>query len=227
MEDPDRGRRLPQLDAPSGRSTRSIGWASVLDALADYAGTLPRSTPDPILGPPTPVGRPDRGGTERQCRPRLVRDRGRSPPDPRRRRRRGLRDVTRCSPNGCDGLERSNSASPGCTCRRWPPCGPMARTARATRSKRRPADGPAVRGVPFGTDAGPLSAARDALRRLRARRHRAGPHQGRMDRPRAGRTSPPRPITRSPSSWGSRADLDATIGRTGMSTTTWRRCSIL
>ena len=53
----------------------------VLDMLSKYAGELAASTPDPILGAAHLVGRSNRGGTQRQCRSRLVRDRGRSPVD--------------------------------------------------------------------------------------------------------------------------------------------------
>ena len=86
------GRSGPRASPATARrrtwaSTPSTGWAGSSTSSRTYAGTLAASTPDPILGPPTPVGRPDRGGTERQRRPRLVRDRGRPPPDPGRRRR--------------------------------------------------------------------------------------------------------------------------------------------
>ena len=61
----------------------------VLQALESYAGDARPivAAPDPRAA--EPVGRSDRGGPERQHRPRLVRDRGRPPTHPRRGRRRG------------------------------------------------------------------------------------------------------------------------------------------
>ena len=65
-----------QRDLPDGRG-RGRAWP-------EYADELSRldARPDPRAA--EPLGRPDRGGAERQRRPRLVRDRDRPPRDPRR-----------------------------------------------------------------------------------------------------------------------------------------------
>ena len=88
VEDPDPRARLPQLDAPSGVNA-IYRMGHVLEALETYAGdALAIHAPsDPRAA--EPVRRSNRGGPERQRRPRLVRDRGRPPPDPGRGRRRG------------------------------------------------------------------------------------------------------------------------------------------
>ena len=91
------------------------------------------------------------------------------------------------APSVCGGLDGIEFGQP------WvhmPPLSPRARPTGSSRSASAIAAAtgrrPDVIGVPFGTDAGPLSAAGTALPRLRPRRHRPGPHQGRMDRARPG-----------------------------------------
>ena len=61
VEDPDEGRRLPQLDASPGR-TPSTGWAASSKFSRDTPPRFPGSAPDPILGPPSlSVGRIEGG----------------------------------------------------------------------------------------------------------------------------------------------------------------------
>ena len=78
------GRRLPQLDARTSGVNAIYRMARVVAApgrLRRRAGAVD-ARPGPRAA--EPVGRPDRGGAERQRRARLVRDRGRPPGDPRR-----------------------------------------------------------------------------------------------------------------------------------------------
>ena len=185
VEDPHDGASPATARRRSWASTPSTGWAGSSESSTSTPASLCQvdRRPDPRAA--ELVGRPDRGGPERQRRSRLVRDRSRSPPDPGRRRRR-----TRSSRHAKFLLERLGSlegiefGEPWSTC---PAAPEPRRMARAARGAIEAATGrePDVVGVPFGTDAGPLGA-RHALRRLRPRRHRPGPHQGRMDRPGAG-----------------------------------------
>ena len=58
--------------------------ARVVSALAGHAADLAQARGTPGAGTAEPLGRPDRGGTERQRRARLVRDRSRPATPPRR-----------------------------------------------------------------------------------------------------------------------------------------------
>ena len=203
VEDPDPGASPATARRRTWASTPSTGWARVLEALEKYAGTLAASDARPDPRAADPVGRPDRGGAERQRRPRLVRDRSRSPPDPRR----GRGDLPGRGRESCSRellgrpRRRSNSASPGCTCRPLAPRAadwlePLA-DAIATATGRRPE----VMGVPFGTDAGPLERSRErpASSSGPATSPRPTPRTNGSSSSRS--SSPPRPTSRSPSTW--------------------------
>ena len=86
-----------------------------------------------------------------------------------------------------DEIRHSSSASPGFRCRPLASASQRGSARSTVAIEAATGRRPALRGVPFGTDAGPLSASGNAVRRLRPRRHRAGAYQGRMDRPRPGR----------------------------------------
>ncbi len=87
LEDPHQGRRLPQLDPAPGRE-RHLPDGPGPRRSSEICRHAGRIDARPDSRPAHLVGRSNRGGTERQCRSRLVRDRGRSPADSRRRRRR-------------------------------------------------------------------------------------------------------------------------------------------
>ena len=175
-----RGGRLPQLDAaprrqrdlPDGpRSSRP--WPSM-------PATSPHSTPDPILGPPSlSVGRIEGGQSVN-----VVPDWCEIEIDRRRDPGRGPARLPRARP----GVPRraagrawtgSSSAALGQHARRSSPkLGDWAWTAVTEAVTRRRAGRRQIVGVPYGTDAGPLGASGRAVRRLRSRRHRPGPHEG-------------------------------------------------
>ena len=154
LENPDARNCLSQLDA-RGRSQRHLpdgeGAGCARDACAVAGPFEARPDSRPADACPSEESR----GAERQHRSRLVRDRGRSPADTGRGRKR-LREP------GPDQLEQSLGAAD------WiefdepsvhmPPLAPRARrgsiscaTPFAAATGRRPE----VLGVPFGTDAGP------------------------------------------------------------------------
>ena len=167
-------RPLPQGCACAGRSgpgaspatarrrtwatTRSTGWAGSSTFCEKYAGMLAAFEARPDPRPAHPVGRSYRGGTERQRGPRLVRDRSRSPPDPRRRRRGRHGHGERAG--GDKVFEEADCLEMSQPWVHMPPLAPQATrwieplsTAIETATGHRPR----VMGVPFGTDAGPLS----------------------------------------------------------------------
>ena len=175
------GRRLPQLDARSWARTPSTGWRQVLEALERYAGgreTAKRRTRS--LGPAHPVGRPDRGGQSVNVVPdwceievdrRLV---------PGEDAAEALHEASAWLKAQLPEATTFQFSEPGV---RMPPLEgaagdwlePLMAAIEVATGRR-----PVLRGVPFGTDAGPLSAAGTPLRRLRPRRYCPGAYQGRM-----------------------------------------------
>ena len=187
-----------QRDLPDGRGGR--------DALAGYAERAVRrdARPDPRAA--EPLGRPDRGGAERQRRPRLVRDRDRSPRDPRRGSRSTASSsvealLRRAAGRGSTG---SSSSPPGSTC---PPSSPRrpARTDGSSAVRRAVAAAtgrtPGRHGRPLRHRRRPARRQRAPLPRLRPGRHRPGPHEGRMDRAGPGAVGGRRLLPDRPSTW--------------------------
>ena len=188
VEDPHPGRRLPQLDARTWASTPSTGWA---------ASSRPSSRTPATLAA---IDAATRSSGRRACRSAGSRGGRASTSFPTGAR---SRSIVGCIPGedaaqmpgagpraarerlGEPGWDRVRPALGAHAAPRRPGLGewlePLGDAVAAATGRR-----PSVMGVPFGTDAGPLSARGHALRRLRSRRHRPGPHQGRMDRPRAG-----------------------------------------
>ncbi|MGP0064525.1 MAG: M20 family metallopeptidase [Isosphaeraceae bacterium] len=131
----------------------------VLEALESYAGTLSRSTPHPILGPPSlSVGRIE-GGQSVNIVPdwcEIEVDRRLLPGEEPERCREELRSLLADRLGGLDGIEFGQPwvSMPALAPRasRWlEPLGDA--VARAIGRQ------PDVMGVPFGTDAGPINAA--------------------------------------------------------------------
>ncbi len=161
----------------------------VLEALETYADSLSESTPDPVLGPPSlSVGRIE-GGQSVNVVPdwcEIEIDRRLIPGE----------DAGPCLEQSAPGTRSIGLGKPdwlefGKPWVHMPPLSARAadwldplRDAIATATGRRPVgDGRSVR-----DRRGSFERERDALRRVRTRRHRPGPYQGRVDRARA---SPP------------------------------------
>ncbi len=131
----------------------------VLRALESFAGSLSRATPHPILGPPSlSVGRIE-GGQSVNVVPdwcEIEVDRRLIPEEDAERCMEEVRAVLAATPGGLDGIElgppwvHMPALAPWAA--EW--LGPLGDAVAAATGRR-----PAIRGVPFGTDAGPLGAA--------------------------------------------------------------------
>ena len=204
VEDPHAGRGLPQLDACISGSTPSTGWAGCSDRLLSMPASWRQVASRPDSRAAQPLGRPDRGGTERQRGSRLVRDRGRSPADPGRRLRLSALEGVAGIPARAAGQpgRRSSLAEPWVAHARP---GPEPRGTGWGRSKDavKAATGrePKVVGVPYGTDAGPLGAlACPAWSSAPATSRRHTPRTNGSSSTRCGR--PRKPTIRSPCDLG-------------------------
>ena len=141
LEDPHPGRRLPQLDAAPGRQRHLPDGARSSSALPSMPRELCAIDARPDARAAQPVGRPDRGGAERQRGSRLVRDRGRPPADPGRRPGRVPASASRrSSASGWASLDGIEFAPPWVN---MPPLSPDAgrRMDRAASAARWRADG--------------------------------------------------------------------------------------
>ena len=217
VEDPDPRASPATARRPHLGVNAIYRMGRVLEALEKYAGVARPldARPDPRAA--EPVGRPDRGGTERQRRSRLVRDRGRSPADSGRRRRGCLRRASQTA------LERPAGGLDGDRVR--PALGAHAAAGARARTMAR-----AARAMPIAAATG-----RPARGRGRPVRHRRRPARRQRDCPASSsvpatsprptpRTNgssssrcawPPRPISRSPSSWADRVERASQRNRPG------------
>ena len=201
LEDPHPGRGLPQLDPGARARTRSTAWRGSSRALDDHAGELGRGHADPMLGPPSlSVGRIEGGRASTSCPTACEIEID----------RRMIPGET------ASGLPSSRSAefldrAAGEPRRRGVPSalGEHAGARHRDRTDwvepllkeavtRRRGRAPDVIGVPLRHRRRAAGRGGPAVRRLRPRRHRPGPHPGRVDRTRPGPDRRPRPITRSP-----------------------------
>ena len=158
--------------------------AEVVAALAEHAEELARSTPDPVLGRPASRSAGSRGGRASTSCPTGARSRSTAASSPARSRRlpRPGRGAPRA--NGSATVDWIEFLPPGSTCPRSRPSSPARGAGSSARGRRSPGRSAGPRG-----HRRPLRDRRRAARRggaplprLRARRHRPGPHQGRMDR---------------------------------------------
>lgn len=131
----------------------------ILLALESYAGTLARSTPHPILGPPSlSVGRIE-GGQSVNVVPdccEIEVDRRLIPGEEAARCMEEVAMLLSRLPGGLDGVEMTQPWVHMPPLAPWSAdwIGPVGDAIAAATGRR-----PELRGVPFGTDAGPLSAA--------------------------------------------------------------------
>ena len=212
LEGPDPGRRLPHLDAAPRRERDLHDGPGGRGASRITPASSPRSTPDPVLGPPSlSVGRIEGGRASTSCPTGAEIEIDRRV-DPRRAARRlpGAGPAT-SSASGSATLDGVEFLPPWVN---MPPlvAGP-GRAVRSPRSGRRSSGSAAGRprsmGVPYGTDAGPLGEAGAAVLRLRAGRHRPGPHQGRVGRAGPGPARLGDVFRDRPASWAGPADRPA------------------
>ena len=131
----------------------------VLQALESFAGTLSRSTPHPILGPPSlSVGRIE-GGLSVNIVPdwcEIEVDRRLLPGEDAGQSLEQVRSLLSKVPGGLDSIDFGQPwvHMPALAPRAEQWLGPLGEAVAAATGRR-----PDVRGVPFGTDAGPLDAA--------------------------------------------------------------------
>ncbi|MHB1556077.1 MAG: M20 family metallopeptidase [Isosphaeraceae bacterium] len=133
--------------------------AGVLQRLEELAGTLSRSAPDPILGPPSlSVGRIE-GGQSVNIVPdwcEIEVDRRLIPGEEATATLQQVADMLAALPGGLDGIDFGDPwvHMPALPPSAGPWLEPVAAAVETATGRR-----PEVHGVPFGTDAGPLGAA--------------------------------------------------------------------
>ena len=185
VEDPHPGASPATARRPTG-GQRDLPDGHVLEALETFAGTLVAIEPHPMLGPPTlSVGRIE-GGQSVNVVPdwcEIEVDRRLIPGEDAGHAWKKSGSCSRSVPGGLDWIEFGQPwvHMPALRARADEWLEPL-------RERHRRGDRPPARrqGRPVRHRCRSAQRRRNPLRRLRARRHRPGPHQGRVDRPRAG-----------------------------------------